>query len=302
MSQKHATKPELDRSKLLDEAAAIFLRLRDRPDDEALRSARDRFLAQGDAERSAYATITRAYKASAPPRRSGTLMSIVILMLMIAAATLFGPDLHRQWRADVTTARQVVTVTLASGDVAHLDAGSAVIDTTATGVRKVDLLDGAGFFTVNPDPRPFTVTLGELTATAIGTAFETAWLDGALSVSVQEGTVEVRDAESTWRLSAGDRLIWSDESASLDKINPETVASWRENRLVAVDMTFAQAATVIDRRLPGPVVILNDELAQSRVTGSYDLTKPLAALRLLAATKDASVVALPLGTLIRAPE
>ncbi|MEM7507783.1 MAG: FecR domain-containing protein [Pseudomonadota bacterium] len=290
--------PEAER--LLDEAAGLFLRLRERPQDKDLLRARRAFLERGPAEQHAYEKIARAYKASEPRRRTRTLPSIAVFLALALSAYFAGPTLRISLLADVATGRDRMTITLASGDIADLDATTALIDRTKTGHRDVELLQGAGFFTVTSQDRPFTVSAAGLEAKALGTAFEVARFDDDVSIAVFEGVVEVSDDRNSWVLDPGTRLHWSGSGvASLDRVDPATVASWRQDRLVSVGMSFEHVADVINRRLAGSIFVMGEDLAAAKVTGSFDLSRPHAALRVLAATQEASIVsALPAAALL----
>ncbi|MEM6904265.1 MAG: FecR domain-containing protein [Pseudomonadota bacterium] len=291
---------DAEQERLLDEAATIFLQLRQNPDEIALIGERDAFLARGQAERRAYRTIVKAWSGAAPKRRSSKLASIALLAAGLGLAAVFGPSLHTAWRADFATGTEPDRVVLASGDGAELDADTALIDATDGSSRVVELLEGAAFFSVETDRRPFAVTIGPVTAEALGTAFETAHIDGEIMVAVAEGVVAVRNQAQSWQIEAGERLLWSEgEGARIEEVSAQSIASWRTDRLLALGMTFAEVADVIDRRLPGRVVILEPSLGASRVTGGFDLRDPASALRALAASRDAEVIAAPpLGAVI----
>lgn len=85
----------------------------------------------------------------------------------------------------------------------------------ATSLRTVQL-EGTATFTVSPNstsPAPFAVRAGPLTITATGTVFTVRHFaeDGAVSVEVSEGQVEVRDRETgaTQSLAAGEAVRYA---------------------------------------------------------------------------------------------
>lgn len=69
----------------------------------------------------------------------------------------------------------------------------------------------AAFFYVETDSGSFEVTVGDMTARAMGTAFEVADLDDLTVVAVREGRVEVRAGGEVWMLHADERLLWTPE-------------------------------------------------------------------------------------------
>lgn len=292
-----------DKERLLNEAADIFLQLQDAPDDIDAQQAKEDFLARGEAERKAYEKIRRTWQVSGKLKRPTNINAILILVLVCFGLYFAVPEVRIYLVADFQTGNQSRQIELSSRDIAYLDAGSALVDDTRAGARNVELLKGAAFFDVKAEDRPFVVTVGGVRVTVLGTAFEAAMLGDDVAVAVVKGSVRVDVDGRQQQLEPGDRLIWSPaRGLTADTTEPADTASWRTGRLFADGMTFRQVAEVIERRLTGRVVIANQDLAQSRVTGSFDLTKPETALRALAATRGARVVgAQPLATMILAP-
>lgn len=288
--------PEQDRTRLAEEAADIFVRLRADPENKTIQAERDAFLGRGVQERQAWASVAKAWAGTAPGRRRGPKTPLVIAfvsVLSIAALLGAGP-LRINLLADHVTREAPATVVLSSGDGAMLDGGSAILDDTGGTERRVRLLRGAVFFEVETGPIRFIVEINDATVEVIGTAFEVAEAGGVVAVAVTEGVVELKIGPEVHVLEAGDQLRWSDaEQATLDAVEPEEVAAWRSDRFAADGLTFAEVAAVIDRRLPGRVVVASSRLASSRVVGNLDLTRPRLALDTLAAARGATVLRVP---------
>lgn len=290
-----------DREALTAEAADIFLRLREDPADPERQAERDSFLARGAPQREIYAQVARAWQGTgAPPRRRIRLPAVVLGLALVLSALALADPARKFLLADVTTRHAGRQVALASGDTAVLDADTALTDTTEGAARQVGLLDGAALFDVARDGRAFVVSVGDLTVEVLGTTFETALIADAVTVGVRAGRVRVTDGGRTWTLGAGERLLWSPGGeAEITRIPPEDVAPWVQGRFVADGLSFAQVADVIDRRLPGRVMLGSADLAASRVSGTINLDDPDLALRALAATRGAQIISIPvLGKII----
>lgn len=283
----------------LNEAARIYTRLREAPGERDLEKERDAFLARGEDERRAFAQIDKIWLAGGPKKKSG-LGPLVGLIALIGAAWLAYEPARIALVADIRAGETPVETPLASGDIAVVDASSALADDSGGAMRRVEVLSGAAFFEVEASERPFIVALQDVEIEVIGTAFETAVLGEEVAVAVAKGKVVVRRGREEWRLSIGDRLIIrSDGAAWIDQIPSEFVGAWREDRLIVDGMTLAQVAEVLDRRIPGDVMIFGDALKETRISGRFDLAAPLEALRILAATADARVrSAAPIATVI----
>lgn len=279
------------RERLMREAADIFLKLREDPENPGLQARRDAFCARGGAERAAYDDLLKTWKASGVMRAPRTLRAGALILLGGLGLALLGHEPLRLWMlADLRSDARPESTLLASGDRMVLDAESAVQDRTDQTTRQVALLTGAAFFDVETDGRPFRVEIGGVTATVVGTAFETAFVDETVLVSVTEGRVNVRLDGQTWELGAGDQFSWSEaEGAALSARALTDIATWRQDRLSVDGMTLGQAAAIIERRLSGPVIFTSEALKAVRVTGNLDLSQPLAALRILAETGGGQV-------------
>ncbi|MEM6904891.1 MAG: FecR domain-containing protein [Pseudomonadota bacterium] len=300
MPPKDISDPE--EARLAREAARIFLTLEERPDDPAALARRDAFLSRGEAARRIYRRSARAWGGGLRQTRKRRGAGLLVAGLLILSGYAGFDRARVALFADAATSGKAEALVLASGDRAALDAASALIDQTEGETRRVVLMEGAGFFEVSGRARPFEVEAGALRAHVLGTAFEVAHIGGALTIAVAEGRVEARLDRGTWELGAGERLVWRGEGQpQINAVEPASIAAWRTDRLVVDGMTLAEVAAIIDRRLPGRIVIWDRYLAASRVSGAIELSDPLRALRILAASRGAEILAAPpLVTLITA--
>ncbi len=61
-------------------------------------------------------------------------------------------------------------------------------------------------------------------------------------------------------------------------IDTELAASWRSGRLIFEDQPLGHVVEDIARHLPGRVMIASNDLAERRITGTFDLSTPSTAL------------------------
>lgn len=282
-----------DDKHLLEIAVRLFLQLEDAPDNAEFIAERDAFLAKGQAERDAYQKAVAGWKATGiKPRKN--ILGIAVLVAALGAGALYVAEpLRIAWMADISTRFETAQDNLKSGDVVFLDAATAITDATDPDaeVRSVTLLQGGAFFDVTQDERLFRVNLGEITVEVIGTAFETSLLDDRTSVDVAEGIVRVIGPTQSWQLEAGERLEWSQSTGGrVTDITPTLVATWRQDQLVAENMRVSDIASILDRRIAGDVMIIGSDLANKTVSGNFDLSDPIGALQVLAATQNARLV------------
>ncbi|MEM9911593.1 MAG: FecR domain-containing protein [Pseudomonadota bacterium] len=286
---------EKRREQLMREAAEIFFELRNDPDNSELQARRDEFLVRGKAERETYDHLLKTWKASGVMRAPKRLRSVLLFLCGLTGATALAYDPVRiAVLSDLSTSGTPEQSTLASGDVAFLDADTALVDDTDGQARAVELLDGAAFFAVESDPRPFTVEVGDVRVRVVGTEFETAFVEDTVLIGVAEGQVNISLRDQSWQLTAGEQFTWSDDfGAVIDERDITLMASWREDRLIVDGLSFGQAADIIERRLSGRVVFTNATLRNTPVAGIVDLSDPLVALRILAELSGARVYHAP---------
>lgn len=288
--------PDAQETKLIREATDIFLRLRDNPENLALQQERNNFLARGEAERSAYQKMLQAWRVTKPTKKPGnsTLPSLIIAALTIASGYYAFEPVSVALFSDLSTGLQTTRAKLASGDQVVLDATSALIDDTESADRKVTLLRGAAYFDVVDNGQPFVVTAGTLRVEVTGTSFEVSRLDQGGIVTVTDGSVDVTIGDQTVALAVGNQLSWSaDTGSQIKDVELASAVAWREDMLVSDGMTFGQIAAILERRLPGGILISNSTLASMPIVGTFDLADPTASLDLLTKLTGSKATTLP---------
>jgi transmembrane sensor len=142
--------------------------------------------------------------------------------------------------------------------------------------RQLDLSSGEAYFNVKHDrARPFVVRAGEISVTAIGTAFDVRRHADSVTVTVEEGTVEVRGARpgmdnAVWRAEAGYQLTYSTQrrTASLENVNPSTALSWRNGELAYVHEPLGSVVKDLNRYSTRKIVVADAEVAAIPFTGT----------------------------------
>lgn len=284
-------------------AVQIIRRLDEDPEDQTALLDRNAFLSRGALERATYDRTLRAMEGAETRLRRDRSKHYAfgLLAAMLASLALAWQPLRLHFTADFQSGHGVEAVQLASGDVVVLDASSAISDETEDGIRGVNLLSGAGFFDVDTRQTSFMVQAGDVTVETLGTAFEVSLQGPSLQVSVAEGAVRVTNPEGSVELAAGERLRLNASTLSQSEtVEGSTVATWRNDVLVANGMTVGEIAAIIDRRITGSVLVLTDDLQSTVVHGRIDLSRPEDALRTLAASVDGQVTIAPLlGAVLR---
>ncbi|WP_426618381.1 FecR family protein [Pseudomonas rustica] len=219
-------------------------------------------------------------------RWSGALAIAACLLLMISLGTGWQPQ---RWIDDlgadyVSAPGEIRTVTLADQSQVTLDADSAIAVDFSRGERHVQLRRGAGFFTVTHTGEPFVVEAEQGSARVLGTQFEVRLQAHGAQVTVLSGRVGVtadRDGEQQI-LTAGQQVAYGAGSAEkLHAVDSEAQLAWRQGWLTYYKSTLGDVVEDLRRYYPGRIVLLNDELAARKVSGSFPSKDPQAVLNSL---------------------
>lgn len=198
-------------------------------------------------------------------------------------ALLRGPDLWRRWQADFHTGiAELTEKQLADGTRMTLGPDSAVRLAFGGAERRVELLSGMAFFEVAPEPRVFRAVAGELTATALGTAFELRSDGDRFTVGVDRGAVSVAagEARGIVTVSAQEWVALDETDGAFERgrLDISQTASWREGKLIADRQPVRSLVAEIARWQSARVLVPEPSLANARVSGLFDLSDPQAAL------------------------
>jgi transmembrane sensor len=316
-------KPAADEGEpLRGEAVDWLMRLQAAPHDAAVRAGLDAWLDASEAHRRAWQSVSRVWRlseslpaAEAPAsepvsdpvsdkvvafpqtRRTGRILGIAAAALAACVALYFAPVLQLRLQADhMTGVGELSEVTLEDGSVVQLDGGSAMAVRYDAARREVVLMAGRAFFKVAAaKDRPFVVVADDVTVTVTGTAFDVRSGSDGVSVAVQSGNVEVGvdgGARLAGTLTRGQRLSIGRGSGQVarSEIAAEDVASWRARRLVVDGVALGEVVEELGRHHHGVILLPDRSLAERRITGVFDLSRPVEALNAIARTQHGSVM------------
>jgi transmembrane sensor len=219
-----------------------------------------------------------------PPRRRPWrgLAVAACLLLALGCVTGWQPQFWLQdLRADYSSGAEVRQVTLADHSRLTLDAGSAVALDFQHGERRVRLLRGAAFFEVSHTGAPFLVDAQGGEVRVLGTQFEVREQGQGARVTVRSGRVAVTPAQGQQprELIANQQLDYADGLAgAVESVDSDSRLAWREGWLNYYQVPLGQVVEDLGRYYPGRILLLDGELAQRKVSGSFPAAEPLAAL------------------------
>jgi transmembrane sensor len=216
-------------------------------------------------------------------RWSGALAMAACLLLMISLGAGWQPA---RWIDDlgadyVSAPGEIRTVTLADQSQVTLDADSAIAVDFSRGERHIQLRRGAGFFSVTHTGDPFVVDAEKGQARVLGTQFEVRLQPQGARVTVLSGRVGViaKKYAEPQILTAGQQVAYGDGAVEkLHAVDSEAQLAWRQGWLNYYKATLAEVVQDLGRYYPGRIMLLNDELAKQRISGSFPSKDPQAVL------------------------
>ncbi|MCZ8528071.1 FecR family protein [Alteromonas sp. PRIM-21] len=182
-------------------------------------------------------------------------------------------------------------VTLSDGSQLHLNTNSLVTVDFTSSARNIVLLKGEAHFEVAHDKtRPFSVTAGNNTVTAVGTAFNMQYVDdNAFELVVTDGKVLVKDrfkasssneslfgkrpvTEEGLLMFAGEKAtvlgkVETRESMSQDEIDDDL--AWQQGMIVFKGEPLESVLLEIGRYTPVRFHISDNSLRKRRVAGYF---------------------------------
>lgn len=221
--------------------------------------------------------------ASSPWRqRLAALALAACLVLAVGIAGGWQPGLWLQdLQADYSSAGQVRQVILADQSQVTLDAQSAIAVDFVRGERRVRLLYGAAFFQVTHTGEPFLVEAAEGEVRVLGTQFEVREQGEGAQVTVRSGRVAVSPAPGTAprELTANQQVAYAaGRLGDLVAVDSDNRLAWRQGWLNYYQVPLAQVVEDLGRYYPGRILLLDDQLGQRKVSGSFPAAEPLLAL------------------------
>lgn len=216
------------------------------------------------------------------PRLAGLAVAASVVLLLGVGAGWHPGDWLRDLGADhVAPVGQMRTVTLADNSQLVLDADTAINVDFSQGQRRIELHRGAVFFKVSHTGEPFIVETEGGRTEVLGTQFEVRRQHQGAEVTVLSGRVGVTAAEGQPQqvLGASQQVDYqAGKAGSVHGVDAESRLAWRQGWLNYYQAPLGQVVDDLARYYPGRILLLDDDLATRKVSGSFPSNDPLAAL------------------------
>lgn len=175
-----------------------------------------------------------------------------------------------------TEAGQKLTVHLADGSVAVLNANSSISypKQFVDSIRSIEMT-GEVYFDVARDPsKPFVVHTSQLSTTALGTSFNIEALSGQnQQVSLVTGKVEVMSLadDAIEILNPGQAISYDGQKLIKLSFDPETKVLWKDGIIYFNSTPLEKAFTVLENWYDVKIQVVGDNQTKGRlISGRFD--------------------------------
>ena len=201
-------------------------------------------------------------------------------LVLVALAVIWLPNEHGSSspRRQVAAAQTNRAATLPDGSRVMLSAQTSINVDFNGSKRNLELSAGEAYFKVKHDRQhPFVVHAGDISVTAVGTAFDVRREPDGVTVTVEEGTVEIagtvfarKGLPTTWRAEAGYQLTYSSQgrTAMITNVDTSSALRWRSGELAYVWEPLGAVIEDLNRYSEHKVIIKDPAIAELRFTGT----------------------------------
>ena len=172
---------------------------------------------------------------------------------------------------------QVRTLTLADQSEVTLGADSAIAVNFSGNERHVELRRGVAFFHVTHTGQPFVVDADGGEARVLGTEFEVRLQSGGAQVTVLSGRVGVKaDKQAPQQILTADQQVAyaAGTADTVHRVDSLAQLGWRTGWLTYYKTPLADVVADLKRYYPGQIVLLNAQLGERRISGSFPSQDP----------------------------
>ncbi|MBK5003079.1 DUF4880 domain-containing protein [Pseudomonas sp. S31] len=197
-----------------------------------------------------------------------------------------------------TVAGERREVLLDDGSTLWLDSDSAVDVDMQGSTRSVRLRQGRLFADVVHDGRPFEVQVDDARVEVLGTRFSVSRQTEGDEVVLLSGRVQVSTPAQHQLLAPGQRLaVHGNRIEAPHPVDAERLLAWRSGQLRVRDVPLRQVLQQLASYRGQRLVLLDEQIGERLVSGSFNLDRADSALDALLATQQLQAHAL-LGHLL----
>lgn len=225
--------------------------------------------------------------------------------LKIAASLLLGliigslvlnekKDTRKYWYTAVAPKGSIAQIILPDSSNIYLNAGSTIKYSMngRSGGRELYLNGEAWFQVERAANKPFIVHTDFYDVVVKGTEFNVRAYtkDRDIVTTLEKGTVDITSGavniNKTSRLVPGEQLIYnkSDKSVEIKEVTTKWYTSWKENKLIFVNMNLGELVVMLERKYGVDIVVTDQRLMKYHYDGTIKNESIIEVLNLLKLT------------------
>lgn len=197
--------------------------------------------------------------------------AILLLAILTGALSYY----FMKPQSDFTTVIRANTASVAytvlpDGSQLYLNSGSKLTyDPSNWNKKRIVKLSGEAWFHIKTnETKPFVVTTPFYNINVTGTKFNVKAYEDELyaTTTLESGKVKIISSDKLKlaeeiTLNPGEQFILNEESKEviIKKVNTEWFTSWKENKLIMIDMKFQELCKLLERKY-GVDIIIKDQL------------------------------------------
>lgn len=186
---------------------------------------------------------------------------------------------------------------LSDGSALQLQVSSEVTVNYSEQQRNLSIESGQAYFSVAKDKkRPFVVSVGDASVTAVGTEFNIDRGTAQIDVTVYEGIVEVQAEQENFPvlLKAGEKIrLNRGRFGTVQKVDVNNLIDWRSGWIEISNENLNYLIERLNRHSSTPIVLADADLGSREVAGRFRLNDTEQTLRLLSQMYVLNVEYLP---------
>lgn len=217
---------------------------------------------------------------TAPRRRRGEMLgmrrslAVAAGMAILAVALGLSTFLLDGGNVYATGLGEQRTVMLEDGSRVTLNTETRLKVNFSEGRRDLVLFSGEALFDVAHDStRPFLVTAGLGSVTALGTRFQVRRDVGAIKVTLLEGRVRVDSAEAAApvEMTPGEQLLIAKANPEITRrrVDSDAALSWTSGRMVFRATPLSEAVAEANRYAKIKIRIADESLSRLQISGTF---------------------------------
>jgi ferric-dicitrate binding protein FerR (iron transport regulator) len=206
-----------------------------------------------------------------------------VLVIGLLIANLLIPKIKTNepiYYTSIAPEGSIAQTILPDGTMIYLNAGTALkYDVNQSGKQRDVYINGEAWFNVEKNKeKPFVVHTPYYNVKVLGTQFNVKTYEDEETVvtTLEEGSIQVLSSEKLKLqediiLKPGEQLVYNKTNQNfthLKKVDTRLFSSWKDNKLIFLDMQFGELVQLLERKYGVEMVVADESILTEHFTGT----------------------------------